>query len=487
MGHGHASLANPPAVVSEAWVVLGLGAVVSGAVMLGYPDDVGAKVVAMTLLWLASVVSVRMDLAHPFVWFGGAFLLYTASGPLLFHLGIHPNSVWSGMLIEELDFSYAMDLQYLALLAVCLTIGPRRVSFEPALGDDRIQEFFGGVAPVLCVAMLLAAVAVADVVAEGFTQKIDVVRYGSWATRFTFGLHMTATCVAVFLMRYFAHGRPRTAYATIVCFIAIGVIIVILVGERNFLFRFLVIAFFVVHIAHHKVSIGTFVLLGLLGSLLIAVMGGLKMAALSDQVLGPIAPSFEELLDRSGFRDNPSVIDDSTPVVVAKLMLVMAAGNEFMTAGNNLAMLVTRVPGEFPFQDGTTLVNDVARALRVGFLVGADADNTTAIYNRLMFPENTERGGGQGFTLVGTGYFNFGTAGAVMIMVVFGAVIRLIYRWASTSAFGLLFFLGFLPVAISAPRNDLSLPLSQGLKHVLLPLVLMMVVSYLRDRRRGTT
>ena len=54
------------------WIVLAIGAIVSAALVVGSPDDVGVKVLAMTVLWLSSVVSVRMDLAHPFVWLGGA-------------------------------------------------------------------------------------------------------------------------------------------------------------------------------------------------------------------------------------------------------------------------------------------------------------------------------------------------------------------------------------------------------------------------------
>lgn len=87
-----------------------------------------------------------------------------------------------------------------------------------------------------------------------------------------------------------------------------------------------------------------------------------------------------------------------------------------------------------------------------------------------------------GFTLVGAGYLNFGIAGAILIMVAFGAAIRSIYRWAGRSAFGLFFMLGFLPISFSVARNDLSAPLSVGLKHVLLPLVAMLIIAYLFNR-----
>ena len=485
MGSHSAGTSGTVASRHSAWLVLAFGAILSAAMVAGFPDDVGVKVLAMTVLWLSSVISVRMDLAHPFVWLGGTFLLYTASGPLLFHLGLHPIPVWSGILIEELDFSFAMDLQYMAFLVVCAVIGPGRVTFEPALRDIRIRALFDGVLPVLAVALLLAVFGVAEVLTEGFTQKIDVIRYGSWATRLGFGLNITVTCVGVYLIKQFVEGRLPAAYATILFFIALGVINVAVVGERNFIFRFMVIAFFTIHVAHRRVSFGAFLLFGIIASLFISVMGGVKMVAVSEQVLGPFALSFEDMIGLSGFSQNPSVVNDSAPLLYAKILLVMALGNEFMTAGNNLAMLVTRVPTEIPFQNGWTLFNDVVRALQPGFLVRQEANNTTSIYNWLFFPENTERGGGQGFSFVGTGYFNFGIPGVILVMSVFGVAVRGAYHWAGRSPFGLAFFLGFIPVAIQTARGDLSGPISQSLKHVLLPLLSMVFVSYLVNRRQG--
>ena len=172
-----------------AWIVLAIGAIVSAALVVGSPDDVGVKVLAMTVLWLSSVVSVRMDLAHPFVWLGGTFLLYTASGPLLFHLGLHPNVGWSGMLIEEFDFSFAMDLQYMAFLVVCAMIGPGRVTFEPMLRDTRFQALFGGAALAevgINIQMITTSeIKISVIIEEKFLElAVRALRYPTLAVRF---------------------------------------------------------------------------------------------------------------------------------------------------------------------------------------------------------------------------------------------------------------------------------------------------------------
>ena len=68
-------------------------------------------------------------------------------------------------------------------------------------------------------------------------------------------------------------------------------------------------------------------------------------------------------------------------------------------------------------------------------------------------------------------------------MLIVGISLRAIYRWAGRTPIGLMFFIGFFPVAVYVARNDITGPLSQGPKHVLLPLFAMFVISYLRGDR----
>ena len=155
--------------ILESWLILGVGAIVSGALILWFPDNLGLKILAMTLFWLVSLTSVRLDITHPFFWFGGPFLIYSISGPLLFTLDIHPAEVWGGFLIRELDFKFAMDLQYLGLLASSLVIGPERKDLGAALREEGTTCFFAGVFPVLVLSIVLSGFAMSEIVAQGFT------------------------------------------------------------------------------------------------------------------------------------------------------------------------------------------------------------------------------------------------------------------------------------------------------------------------------
>lgn len=467
--------------IPEAWLIMGFGAIVSAALVLCFPDDLGVKIAAMVIFWLVSVTSVRLDITHPFVWFGGPFLLYSISGPLLIALDMHPFATWGGFLIRELNFGLAMDLQYWGLVASFMVIGPKRINLQAALHDPRAADLFRGVLPLLAASILLTAFAVSEILAQGFTQKIDTILYGSWSTRFSFGQNILCTCLGVYLAKHFIENRPIRSLATIAGVIALALIIVLLVGQRDFLFRVLIVSFFAYHIAWRKISLKKMIVLFLIAGASIPILGGLKMMGNAASGSGSYVSVVENIIDLTKFAENLSLEGESQLGLYGKFLMFLILSDEFRTAGDNLAMLVTRMPEAIPFQYGYTLINDLLYPLRPGFLQ-IHTDRSAIMYNAVLFPVTAEKGGGMGFTLVGAGYLNFGIAGAIMIMVTFGAAIRSIYRWAGRSAFGLFFMIGFLPISFSVARNDLSAPLSVGLKHVLLPLVAMLIIAYMSSR-----
>ena len=124
------------------------------------------------------------------------------------------------------------------------------------------------------------------------------------------------------------------------------------------------------------------------------------------------------------------------------------------------------------------------RAFTPGVLdITSEFEHSVNVFNKTFFPDASSRGIGEGFSLVGSGYFNFGLPGAILIMVVFGFSIRLLYRWSVRSPLGMYFYISFIPIAMFTTRSDLGTPVSQGLKHVLLPLVLMLLAAAISKRQ----
>ena len=238
-----------------AWLTLFAGFVLSSGLLVAAGDNIGQQILAMFVLMVASGLAVRFDIAHPLVWFAGAFTLYSISGPLLQYLGVHPYDTWGGYRIQELDFSGAMDFQFLALLVAVMVIGPYRQSFAGAMKHRDAITLFDGAMPVLISATVIGIANVYQIVSQDFGSKGDVVLSGDWTTRLSFAFNIAATALGVYLAKLFCEGRPVSAYVTLTIVIAVGIAMVLLIGQRHFLFRAGLICLLVFHIFHQRISI----------------------------------------------------------------------------------------------------------------------------------------------------------------------------------------------------------------------------------------
>ena len=475
--------AGPDSERQYGWAVFAAGAILSSAVLVFASDDIGQKVAAMFILSFATAAAVRFDIAHPFVWFAGAFTLYSVSGPLLFHLGVHPYDTWGGYRMSEIDFSGAMDYQFFALIIALAVIGPRQVSFLNVRNNPMADAVYQGALPILIVAGVIGVANIFLIVSQDFTSKGDVVLSGDWTTRLSFAFNIAATALGVYLSRLFSEGHPVTAYSILLIVIAVGIIMVLVIGQRHFLFRAGLISLLVFHIFHRRISIRSLLVMAGFALVLSSVLGGYKMAlVLQDAAPVDTGSLWEQTVQVIALK-NPEFLNNSPFMQYLKVGLVAALGSEAMTPGNNMAMLLSRVPQDLSYFYGTTVPGDLLRSVLPGFIVQPFVETTGAVYNRLVFPDTVATGGGVGFTIVGYGYLHFGEMGVLMIMLVIGGTLRMIYNWAGRTTTGLMFYIGFFPVAVYVARNDITGPLSQGLKHVLIPLVAMHVVTYLLGNR----
>ncbi|MPY69184.1 MAG: O-antigen polysaccharide polymerase Wzy [Alphaproteobacteria bacterium] len=474
------------------WLVLLATITFAVALYFAYPSDLGVKVGAMTLVAAVSTAVVRFDITHPYVWFGGALLLYSVSGPLLVHLGIHPYAIWGGWEIASLDFNGAMNLQFLGFVVALLAIGPARRPLHTAATAAELQPFFHGAFVICILGLLMGMVSVYEIVYQGFTERTQYAISGGALSRFSFGFNILATALGVYTAKQLNENRISMAAACALFTVVAGILVIGAIGQRHFLFRTGIILVFAYHLFHRPLSMRMLFLIVLTALVAGSVLSGYKMALLVEQAgLNPDLGFLDKLQESIALR-NPSLLLDPVWLRYIKLGIAAALGTEAMTPGNNMAMMLSRVPHDLPYFAGATVPTDIARAVLPGFLVANLLDSTGALYNELVFPENTAQGGGVGFSIIGYGYIHFGIAGVVATMALVGVAMRLIYTFASRSALGILFFMGFVPVGVYIARNDLTAPLSQGLKHVLLPLILMLVVSTLlghrgpaADRRAG--
>ena len=98
---------------------------------------------------------------------------------------------------------------------------------------------------------------------------------------------------------------------------------------------------------------------------------------------------------------------------------------------------------------------------------------TTFWFTETFYPIFYAKGGGMGFTLVGQGYLDFGMPGVIGLFVVLGVFIGQLYRLSGKSTIAFIFYINLIPVVMYSIRQTISVILSQSIKHVMLPLIIM--------------
>ena len=468
------------------WFLLLMGGVLSGAMLVLAGDDLILKCAALFTIWLFAAASCRFELTHPYVWYGLFYMLYGVSGPLLQALDMHPLGFWGGRDVSQLDFSYVLDLEYIGLLVLLIVIGPQLMNLRDGAADGMKAVIFGGLGPVLAVSLGVLGLLLFEIYSQGFQSKGEVTLYGSWITRFGFAYNLVVVSLTVLLFKLVSDGRIPMAYALIGVIVLLAAGSVFVSGQRNFLFRFAISAYVLIHITHRRIPWSAALVILAASLILIVWLGGQKMS-LMGQTLDIGAVDLNAIDPASLPEKYASILLDPPVIQYLKLFALLAFGTELMTASNNLALIVDRVPHDLPYLNGATLfVADIARAILPGFIVGNSIPTSMMTYHNAFFGEQVEMGLGPGYTLLGAGYMNFGPPGVVMIAALFGVVLRFLYRWAGRSALGFLFYIGFIPIGAYATRMDISAPISQGLKHVLMPLIAMAVIGALRGCRSST-
>jgi hypothetical protein len=165
-------------------------------------------------------------------------------------------------------------------------------------------------------------------------------------------------------------------------------------------------------------------------------------------------------------------------------MITGILGGEFVTASENLSLVTIHWADTRYY--GQTLWWDVLATFRPSFLFPERrAESITNQFNMQLYRDVFASGGGQGFTLVGEGYVNFGVFGVVLWFVLIGLFARLLYMGSSKGLLGMASYVMAMPVLMIATRGDLSNIMSQCTKHIFLPIGLIALTGRVLSGRKS--
>jgi hypothetical protein len=424
---------------SAQWVFLLTASIVSGLIVwLG--DDPFVWVFGLALLTCAALISVGCDLSHPYTWYVPIFALYAAFQPLLVALERR----------KELGFLHqTCILEWMALTTFIIVVGPARRKIAPSLAE--LKRLATPALVVFWISVVPAALFFWYVWASGFTSKYDIALSQSLIVRVGGPAFSVLTLAyAAILASQLAARRITRKLATFV--LGFGLLGVLIAGERDMLFRILLIGVFLFHALYRPIRKREFALLFLVGVVLVSFSGQLKALLISDT---PRSLLWEDPTER-------------------------VVGEEFVTGARNLEELLDEMRGQ-EFFWGKTLWWDIKWAFVPGFM-DHGLPGPGRWFNERRYPRLVAMGGGRGFTLVGEGYMNFGSTGVVLWFSLLGWSVRFLYSRSRTSAFWFLTYVVSVTLFLYVIRADYSNLFSQLLKHIALPSILIVWTAKLAQR-----
>ncbi|MFP7492492.1 O-antigen polymerase [Terribacillus saccharophilus] len=412
------------------------------SVFVFYFDSITLILIMNVLLILASLWVVKFDITHPYTWFTPFYVLYTISFSLLFIT----NNLLVYMDISSLIQS--LRLSWVGLITFLFVVSPKR--YISRIKKSNITYSISVANTLLIVSLIGIMLMSLYVLQSGAGSKKEIAL--STSPILTLGYYSIQIYTLSYSMILISNLKRKEKLNRwfVGITILIALLVIFVVGERDFLLRITVVTLLIVNVFVRKLPVFKLVSYGVIGLFLIGILQNLKNLFVSS--------------DRAGS-------DQSN------LMLTIFGG-EFTSSGRNFYTLVNNNLDSF-FSSNTTLISDIKYALlNLPFLQG-ETFTPTAWFNEVFYSEYVSSGGGKGFTLVGEGYLNYGVLGIVMWFAILAFLVRLFYLRSRTNIYWFIGYILLIPMTIYCMRADLAILLSFIIKYILLPLCLIYIISYL--------
>lgn len=376
--------------------------------------------------------------AHPWVWFPVFFAAYSLPVPLMVSLGLQSGSGYTQKILMY---------HSIALLSWLAASGSRVKVLAFPSGPSRTSGYLKTVEQVawwfVVLLIPLTAMSVGAVLLGDYSSKRDVVEgRGTSAAlgMISFFGWLTVAAAVMIGRRLQMAVSTRMVVVPLTCWASIAYLVT---GERDVLLNFAFVSMLMFYDAKKGFKVVYLYGMAVAVWLVLPITQQCKAA-----LIGSVEP------------------------ISYDLQTVLTG--EFHSAGRNLlAILESRVG----FKWGQTFVWDLQRVLSSQFL-GIESRGTAGWFNEVFRVEQGIGGSaGWGFSAVAEGYLNFGMCGVALIFAVMGIVTGRLYRARARGIFHWVLYSCYVPVVIYVLRADMATYVSQTLKVVCLPLLVIYVAS----------
>jgi oligosaccharide repeat unit polymerase len=415
----------------NAYLILLIYISISGLILL-LSNNIFFDIFSMVFLVFGAMNIVKYDLAHPYVWYSFFFTLYSVAYPILYLT----NNVYDiNTYTKSLMFS-----QWLGLVIFLLVLTPKSTEYF------RMKKLNFNLIPdkiFLILTSIVLFVTILKISRGSHLNKTDLYSEGSIIVNIGFRavlvfLILFAINLSIYVIRRKKLDKKITIYAGVIIFF-----MVYFSGERDLLLRFILIIFYIyyIFIKNKKLS-KEIIILGVVTLFLIPFLGAYKHYGITGEVT---------------ITNNNFLID-----------FLMS---EFMAASKNMQILLLDESALGRF-NGETFISGILNTFDIDKLLGLNIVSSVSWYNANYF--NAGRSG-QGFTIVGEGYINFGYIGIILVFIFIGVIVRYIYKNSNKGIYHFVFYILSIPIFIYSTRADLANILSPLLKQNLLSIIIIII------------
>ena len=422
--------------------------IVSVLVFFGvYTFDGWTQVFVFTFYCIYVTFQEPKYLSHPWVWFTAFFLLYSISHPGLVLLGRY--EIFHDL--YQYDENVANILRYHFIALISFLSGTLLLNRENDISKEvnlfikfKKHDNFRDIAWFLLYTLLtLTAIYIVGILGSGYTSKIELVNAGNNPFYLRLGSFynlLTLVGILIILLN-FKLRKTKNNYLLISLIIFWTSVSFFVSGERDHLFRFILVYFVFLYDLVKKFRLSSFYFL------LVAFLALLP----TTQILKGLLLGSKEF-------------------VFEKYDLSTFFNTEFQAAGRNLHHILLAKQDIFW---GQTLLWDLRRAFSSDLLNIEASSTNNWFHDVFRVHEGIQSSTGWGFSLVALGYINFGICGIILIFFLFGLISKYFYLHRFKNIYWYVYYLFYITVAIYSIRQDLAVYISMNLKTVLLPLLII--------------
>ena len=396
-------------------------------VLIMSTDGILIHILGLVAFSAVAIILSDLDLMHPYTWFSAFFCLYSIGFPILTYLGK-----------ENLRAAYSKELMVIQLLAffvILFCIGPPKNTNELIREKHNINlGIFNKILYAGMIFILLGAILFLG--RSDFAGKASIYASGNLILLAVFRIPLILTMLYTLLIVSAWINTNKISFITLIITGLSLLGITMYSGERDFIFRFLIISV-----------------------IFLCFTGKLKKKHLI--MLVPLAISILILSDKYKYFLSTGVINNSTENIILRLF-----SGEFESAGTNLQVVINSgMKYSLGFE---RYVSDVLS------IFIPNISSVTSWFTNTFYLGNTVQ---YGFTLIGEGYVTGGIVGVILISCIVGFIIKIFYRNFNRSIYWFSAYLYLITVIIYSIRMDLGTILAAIVKQIGLVLFIVVMIE----------